>query len=143
MVDFEGRPADLGFIIDSFDMAISFCTVLIVLIKVILELKLNRRITKITALDISLTLVCLGGMIYEAKIASDFANFLQAETLAVDLLRTCKCLRLLLLFLERKHYWKKLHDFIMVIADSLKRMLWTFCLWFCIILSFAIMGHHI
>ena len=124
-------------------MVMNLCCVVMVVMRVFLERRLKGRLTKITLLDIVVTLICLGTMVYEAGIASDFKEFLEAETLLVDLLRTVKCFRLFLLFLERKYYWKKLHDLLMVIGKSLSRVLPIFCLWFIAILVFAIMGHHL
>ena len=143
MIDFEGRSAELGFAIDSFDMTMNFCCVLIVAIRVGLEFKLRRQVTKILIADVLIALTCLGGIIYEAVIAEDFRRFMEAETLPANVIRTFKCFKFFLLFAERKYYWKKLHDLIMVLADSLSGVLRIFCLWFLIILVFAIVGHHV
>ena len=143
MIDFEDRSAELGFIVDSFDMAMNCCCVLVVIVRVILEFQLGRQITKILVADVVIALICVGGIIYEAAIAQDFNQFLEAETLPANVIRTFKCFKLFVLFLERKYYWKKLHDLIMVLADSLSRVLHIFCLWLIIILVFTIVGHHI
>ena len=143
MIDFEGRSANLKFVLDSIDMGINLCCVVIVVIRVILELKIKEKITKIAIADVGITLICLGGMIYEAKIASDFNEFLVAETLAADIVRTFKCFKLFLLFLERKYYWKKLHDLAKVLGKTLLNILPTFSIWFTIIFVFAVMGYHI
>ena len=137
MIDFEGRSAELGFAIDSFDMTMNFCCVLIVAIRVGLEFKLRRQVTKILIADVLIALTCLGGIIYEAVIAEDFRRFMEAETLPANVIRTFKCFKFFLLFAERKYYWKKLHNLIMVLADSLSGVLRIFCLWFLIILVFA------
>ena len=142
-LDFEGQSARLEFILDSADMALNLCCVVMVVIRVILELKIKERLTKIAIADVVLTLICLGGMIYEAIIASDFDEFLAAETMTGTVLRSFKCLKLILLLFERKYYWKELHDFIMVYKNTLSRVLQTFCLWLIIMLVAAIMGHHI
>ena len=68
---------------------------------------------------------------------------MEAETLAADVLRTFKCLKIFLLFSERKYYWKKLHDLGKVLVKTLLRVVPTFFVWFSIILGFTIMGHHI
>ena len=114
MMDFEGQSALFSFVCDSIDMAIEVCSVLLVVLRIVLELKLRRKLTKIAMADAVLGLICLGGILYEARIAANFKEFLEAETQAADVLRTFKCLRLLLLLLERKYYWKRLHDFIMI-----------------------------
>ena len=143
MIDFEGRPQPFKFVMDSIDMAMSICFVVMVILRIILELKMKGRLTRIAVADIGITLICLGGVIYEAIIASDLDEFLLAETLVADLLRTCKCLKLYLLFLERKYYWKKLHDLLKVVGKTLLNILPTFGIWFATIFAFAVMGHHI
>ena len=84
---------------DSIDVAMTLCSVVIVIMKVILELKLKEKLTRITIADVIITSTCLIGMVYEASIASDFKQFLEAETLLANILRTFKCPRLFLLFL--------------------------------------------
>ena len=124
-------------------MVLGLCSVLMVLLRTVLELRLRGKITKIAMADVAVGLVCLSGIIYEARIAADFKEFLEAETQAAKVLRTFKCLRMLLLLLERKYYWKKLHDLIMILVDSVFKLLPIFSLWFIIILGFAIMGYHV
>ena len=143
MTDFEGQSSSFSYIVDSVDMGLELCSVLMVVLRVILELRLREKLTKIAMADVAVGLVCLGGIIYEARIAADFKEFLEAETQTADILRTFKCLRLVLLFLERKYYWKKVHDLIMILVDSVFKLLPIFSLWFIIILGFAIMGYHV
>ena len=98
MIDFEGIPATLKFTLDSIDMTLNLLSVLVVVIRIILELKIKGKLTKTAIADISITLIYLGGMIYEATIADDFNQFLEAETITVEILRAFKCFKLLLLF---------------------------------------------
>ena len=98
MVDFEGRSTEFGFILDSIEMVMNICFVVLVTIRVILEMSLKERLTKITMADVVLSLIGLGGMVYEGIIAADFGEFLAAETLVVSILRTLKCFKLFLLF---------------------------------------------
>ena len=124
-------------------MALNLCCVVMVVVRVSLELKMREKLTKTAIADVTITLFFLGGTIYEAIIADDFDQFLEAETLAADLLRTFKCLKIFLLFLERKYYWKKLHDLGKVLVKTLLRIIPTFLLWFSMIFAFAVMGYHI
>ena len=124
-------------------MALNLCCVVMVVVRVSLELKMREKLTKTAIADVTITLFFLGGTIYEAIIADDFDQFLEAETLAADLLRTFKCLKIFLLFVERKYYWKKLHDLGKVLAKTLLRIIPTFLLWFSMIFAFAVMGYHI
>ena len=133
----------MGFVLDSMDMAMSVCCLLVVLVKIALELRLKERLAKMTLLEIIIALICLSGIIYEARIATSFRSFLMAETSTASILRSFKCFKLVLLLCERKFYWKKLYDLIVVYKDTLSRVLAIFCLWLILILGFAIIGHHI
>ena len=97
-------------------MSMNLCFVVMAIIRTILELKIKGKLTKIAIADLGIALTCLVGIIYEAIIASDFNVVLLAETLAANVLRTFKCFKLFLLFLERKYYWKKLHDLAKVLG---------------------------
>ena len=59
-------------------MAMNLCFVVLVAIRVILEMSLKERLTKITMADVVLSLIGLGGMVYEGIIAADFSEFLAA-----------------------------------------------------------------
>ena len=124
-------------------MGLNFCFVLMIVLRIVLELKIKEKITKTTRADAGITLILLVGMIYEAIIAEDFNQFLEAETFPADILRTFKFFKLFLLFSERKYYWKKLHDLGKALGKTVFRILSTFFLWFIIILGFTIMGYHI
>ena len=143
MIDFEGQSQQLGFAIDSIDMGLGLCCVLVVITRVILELSLNRRLSKIAIADAAITTVCLGGIIYEAIVAEDMAQFLEAETLATDVIRTFKCFRLFLVFFEKKYYWKGVNDLLRILGTAISRILPAFCLWFTVVIIFSIMGYHI
>ena len=88
----------MGFILNSIDMGLTLCTVVMVTLRVILEVKIRKRLSKIVVAEIVVGLACLGQILYESAVASDFEEFLEAETLALDILRTSKCLRVFLLF---------------------------------------------
>ena len=143
MIDFEGRSTGLGFILDSIDMVMNLFFVVLGITRVILEINSKERLTKATIADALISLTCLGGIVSEGIIATDFREFLAAETAAVGILRTLKCFKLFLLFSERKGYWKKLHDLLMILIRTILSTLPTFCLWLIAILAFALMGHHI
>ena len=59
------------------------------------------------------------------------------------ILRSFKIFKMFLLFSERKYYWKKMHDLGKALGKTFLKILPAFCLWFSIILGFAIMGYHI
>lgn len=143
MVDFEGRSAELGFVFDSIDMGMNFGFVVAAIIRIVLEIMVKRSLPRLAIADICVGLVCLGGIIYEGAIATDFEKFLEAETLEAQILRIFKCLKLLLLFFERKYYWKGFHDFLLILRQTLRRTLCLFGLWLSLLFVFAIMGHHI
>ena len=64
LVDFEGRSAELGFVLDSIDMGLNFCCMVVVVTRIVLEIKLRERLTKVAIADVVIALIYLSGMAY-------------------------------------------------------------------------------
>ena len=65
-----------------------------------------------------------------------------AETVAADMLRTVKCFRLILLLLQRKYFWKKEHDLILILGKSLYRALPIIPLELITWIGMSVMSYH-
>ena len=52
-------------------MVLNFCCVVMLILRVILEVKIKEKITRVAIADIIITLFFLVGMVYEAIIADD------------------------------------------------------------------------
>ena len=72
LLEYEGQSLEFEFILDSFDVAMFLCCLVIVIVSVVIELKYEEGITHTTKLDIALTGLCLLGLVYEAIIADSF-----------------------------------------------------------------------
>ena len=129
--------------VDCIDVALLLCTIIVVIASAVLEKILQGNLESVTIADILITLVSLLGMVYEATIADDLYSFFSAETLAAEMLRSCKCWRLFTLIVRNKECFSNNYSLLCKMYSTILKIKYILLIWAMAILMLALMNFHL